>query len=356
MIHASRSLRIPAAALRLLPILALATLIGLAPFPALAQTSTFAWNSTDRSLESLAPQSNLLVAEFRGSSCATIHGRNEATPLAIASTFKLYVLGELARQVQAGTVAWDDGVVLADSLRSMPSGDYAYVQAGTIVDVRSLAEAMIWQSDNTATDHLIDFLGRENVEKAFAAYGHSDPTANFPLLTTREMFGIKMSQTAQWMDRYMSASDEEQARLLADDIDPMTIDPAAGWGNWNGPTAIDGIEWFASASDLCRATASLWSMGAQADLEPVRDILTGNRGGISDAAAWPRAGYKAGYEAGVVNMTFVLERSDGRVFFVSAGYNQPRGAIDQSTARAELTPVFECLSVVSGPGSCAEPE
>ena len=275
--------------------------------------------------------------------------------MAIASVFKLYVLGELARQVQAGTVDWSDGVVLSDGLRSMPSGDYAWEQAGTVADVQSLAEAMIGQSDNTATDHLIDHLGRENVENAFAAYGHSDPAPNFPLLMTREMFGIKMSRSAQWMDRYMSASDEEQARLLAEDIDPMTIDPSAGWGNWNGPTAIDGIEWFASASDLCRATASLWSMGAQAELEPVRDILTGNRGGIDDARAWPRAGYKAGFEAGVVNMTFVLERSDGRVFFVSAGYNQPNGAIDQSAARAELTPVFACLGVVTGPRSCADP-
>lgn len=139
----------------------------------------------------------------------------------------------------------------------MPSGDYAWVNAGTVVDVQSLAEAMIWHSDNTATDHLIDFLGRENVEEAFAAYGHSDPESNFPLLMTRELFGIKMSQTAQWMDRYMSATDDEQARLLQEQIDPMTINPNAGWGNWNGPTAIDGIEWFASAEDLCRATSGV---------------------------------------------------------------------------------------------------
>jgi len=329
------------------------TIVGLG---SAAQTASTPWASIDRSLESLAPQSNLLVAEFRGSSCAAIHGRNESTPLAIASTFKLYVLGELARQVQAEEVAWSDGVILTDDLRSMPSGDYAWVQAGTVVDIRSLAEAMIWQSDNTATDHLIDFLGRDNVEEAFAAYGHSDPQSNFPLLMTRELFGIKMSQTAQWMDRYMTATDEEQAQLLQEQIDPMTINPNAGWGNWNGPTAIDGIEWFASASDLCRATASLWSMGAQPGLEPVRDILTGNRGGIDDTSAWPRAGYKAGYEAGVVNMTFVLERSDGRVFFVSAGYNQPRGAIDQSAARAQLTQVFDFLGVVSGLRSCADPK
>jgi len=97
MIHASRSLRFPPATLRLLRILALFTLIGLAPSSASAQSWMSSWANLDRSLEPLAPRSNLLVAEFRGSSCATIHGRNEATRLAIASTFKLYVLGELAR-------------------------------------------------------------------------------------------------------------------------------------------------------------------------------------------------------------------------------------------------------------------
>ncbi len=322
--------------------------------PASAQQSGIQWATVDQTLGSLAPQSNLLVAEFHGSTCSTIHGRNQATPLAIASVFKLYVLGELARQVQIGDAHWDDSITLTDSLRSMPSGDYAFEAAGTVVEVQRLAEAMIWQSDNTATDHLIDYLGRDNVQRAFAAYGHSQPEVNVPLLLTREMFGIKMFQTAEWMQQYMAAGDEVQAELLQTQIDPMTINPTAGWGNWNGPTAISGIEWFASADDLCLVTASLWAIGAQDGLEPVRVILTGNRGGISDTTTWPRAGYKAGYEAGVVNMTYVLERSDGRVFFISAGYNQPAGVIDQSTARAQLDQVFACLAVVSGVTSCAD--
>ena len=37
---------------------------------------------------------------------------------------------------------------------------------------------------------------------------------------------------------------------MTEQIDPQPINPTGGWGHWNGPTAIDGIEWFASASDL----------------------------------------------------------------------------------------------------------
>ncbi len=309
------------------------------------------WEAIDQSLSAIAPRSNLLVAEIRGSTCATIHGRDENTELAIASVFKLYVLGELARQIQLGEASWSGTISLSDRLRSMPSGDYAYLPAGTKATVLDLAEAMIWASDNTATDHLIDYLGRENVERAFAAYGHSDPGANLPLLMTRELFTIKMSQTPDWMAAYMGASNEEQARMVAEQIDPQIVNPTGGWGRWNGPTAIDGIEWFASASDLCRVTASLWSMGRQPGLEPVHAILTGNRGGIADTRAFPDAGYKGGYEAGVVNMTFVLGRGDGRVFFVTAGYNTPRGIIDQSAGRGDLEKVFACI----GAGTCIDP-
>ena len=330
--------------------LALLALVGALAAPATSQNAPFSWAALDRSLIPIAPTSNLLVAEFQGSTCATIHGRNESTPLAIASVFKLYVLGELARQIQLGQASWDARITLTDRLRSMPSGDYAYAAAGTVATVRDLAGAMIRVSDNTATDHLIDYLGRDNVQRAFAAYGHSDPEANTPLLLTREMFGIKMSQSPAWMDRYMAASDADQLAMLRDVIDPLAINPTGGWGNWNGPTAIDGIEWFASASDLCRATASLWAMGAQPGLAPVREILTGNRGIVEDTSAFPRAGYKGGYEAGVVNMTYVLERADGRVFFVTAGYNQPSGWWTRTSPTGSSPRCSPALGSLTAPG------
>ena len=301
------------------------------------------YSSLDVTLGAMAPESNFLAAEFKGGRCETIHGRNADQELAIASTFKLYVLGELTRQIQLGDASWDERIALHDTMRSMPSGDYAFAPAGTMVSLKELAEAMIWNSDNTATDHLIERLGRDNVQRAFARYGHGNESRNAPLLLTHEMFAIKMQQPASWMRAFEAADDDEQMAMLKRDIDPIRIDPTGGWGQWNGPTAIDGIEWFASASDLCRAMVSLWTMGAQPGLSPVRDILAGNRYGIADTVTWPMAGYKGGYESGVVNMTFVLERADGRVFFVSAGYNDPSGLVDTATARSYLDPLFACL-------------
>lgn len=307
--------------------------------------------SLDQSLSAMAPASNLLVAEFSGNACATIHGRNQDEPLAIASTFKLYVLGELARQIQLGMARWDEKITLAADLRSMPSGDFAYAPAGSQATILQLAQAMIWNSDNTATDNLINRLGRDNVQRAFAAFGNQEVAKNTPLLMTHEMFQIKMTQSPAWMARYVAANSDQRTTMLKQDIDPLPVNPSGGWGTWNGPTAISGIEWFASASDLCRVMAQLWTMGAQPGLSQVRDILSGNRYGITDTTTWPMAGYKGGYETGVVNMTFVLQRNDGRVFFVSAGYNDPTGQVDTATARAYLDPVFACLGTGSA-GNC----
>lgn len=324
----------------------------LAVQPVISATPAVAWSSLDRQVGQYAPTYNMLVAEISGETCQPIHALNADTQLAIASTFKIYVLGELARQVQAGTVSWDTPVTITDVLRSMPSGDYAAVPAGQQATARDLATAMMARSDNTATDHLIGLLGREQIEDTFAAYGHSEPSANEPLLLTRELFAIKMWQTADWMARYASSPDNEQLRLLVDEIDTIPLDPFGGWGHWNGPTAIDGIEWFASASDLCRVMRALWTVGAEPGMEPVPEILTANRGAVQDSVTWPRAGLKSGYEAGVVNATYVLERQDGRLFFVSVGFNHPERVVDQGTPGVLLGPVFGCLASYQEPGDC----
>lgn len=351
--HRSPSLSVPfRPPIRHRVALLLVALLLLAQVPAAAASSS-SMSLVDQQVRRLAPEHNLLVAEFDGNRCETIHAVEPNSQLAIASTFKLYVLGELARQVQSGVVGWDDAVTLRADLRSMPSGDYAWAPTGSQVPVRDLAAAMMAQSDNTATDHLIALLDRENVERAFGAFGHAEPERNVPLLLTRELFLIKMWQSGTWMDQYMASSSAERLAMLQRDVSARVIDPNGGWGNWNGPTAIDGIEWFASASDLCRVAVSLWTLGSYPGMEPVREILAGNSGNVAEGGTWRAVGYKGGYEAGVVNATWVMERRDGRVFFVSAGLNHPTGVVDAGSVRATLEPVFGCLARLREAADCA---
>lgn len=57
------------------------------------------WAGLDQQVSRYAPAHSWLEAEFSGGVCQSIHALNADQQLAIASTFKLDVLGELARQV-----------------------------------------------------------------------------------------------------------------------------------------------------------------------------------------------------------------------------------------------------------------
>lgn len=316
-------------------------LTAFAPAPAGAATS---WGEVDQAVAGLAPSANLIVAEAKGGRCDAIHGWHADQRLAVASSFKLYVLAELARQIESGTISWDEQLPIEDALRSMPSGDFAYLPAGTKRSIRDYATAMIRDSDNTATDHLIHRLGRLNVEFAFGRFGHSDPQVNQPLLLTRELFAIKMHESASWMTDFVAAGGALRRTMLVRQIDPLHVDPTGGWGNWNGPTEIGGIEWFASARDLCTVLAKLEWMSRQPKLAPLREILFSNPGGVAPDPAWTRTGFKGGNEAGVLAQTWLLQRNDGRMFIVSAAFNDPRATPDSATSRTALAPIFTCLT------------
>ncbi|MER3487095.1 MAG: serine hydrolase, partial [Chloroflexota bacterium] len=194
-------------------------------------------------------------------------------PLAIASSFKLYVLGELARQIASGEAQWDEPLTLRDALKSLPSGNLLYWPDGSVLPLQYYAERMIAESDNTATDHLIHRLGRRNVEAMMVAMAHAEPERNRPLLLTREWFAIKLRLRPEDVRRYLAAGETEKRDMLRHEIDPLA-DTLWDGETWTGPYLIDTIEWFASASDLCRAMASLHEMASQPGLAPVAGALS----------------------------------------------------------------------------------
>jgi hypothetical protein len=301
------------------------------------------WERFDAAVAGVAPRVGFLAAEVVDGRCAPVHGYGADERLAIASTFKLYVLAELARQVQAGEAAWDEQLTIREELRSMPSGDTAFDPAGTERTLEDLALRMIRDSDNTATDHLIDRLGRERVEVAFATFGHGAPELNVPLLLTRELFFFKMHAAPALVEAYLDAPDDEQRRILAAEVAPVRLNPG-NWGHWVGPEWVDRLEWFASPVELCRVLATLQALAEDPGLRPLRRILGGNRGGVFGPAAWPFSGFKGGYEAGVLNATWILERGDGRTFVVTAGFNDPAAYVNQGAAYGVLPLAAELLA------------
>ena len=90
-------------------------------------------------------------------------------PLAIGSTFKLVILAEIVRVIDAGERKWEDAIVLDGT--ELPAGGFNQMPKGTTVPLRKLAEEMIRISDNSATDVLIRVLGREKIEAMQARVG-----------------------------------------------------------------------------------------------------------------------------------------------------------------------------------------
>lgn len=278
------------------------------------------WAALDAQLGRLAPGVSFVAAEVVEGGCEPIHAYRAEESLGVASSFKLYVLGELTRQLAAGEIAWDELLAIDPSLVSLPSGDLRLQPAGTLLPVRTYAEQMISASDNTATDHLIARLGRERVESALAAMGQVDPSRNRPLLLTREWFAIKMRYGRGEVRRYLRADPEERRRILVEEVDPVA-DTLSELEPWPGIYYIDAIEWFASAGDLCRATGYLQRAGTTGGMTPVLDALSLNPGYAFDARDWAYVGYKAGFESGVNSVSWLLQRQDGRWFVVSGIVN-----------------------------------
>src|SRR5690606_31011699 len=110
----------------------------------------------------------------------------ETDPQPIGSQFKLWVLGALARQIADGTVAWDQTLTVEADDQSMGNaeGSLQVVAPGTEVTVEEAATLMISISDNTATDLLVDLVGRDAVEEQMREWV-ADPAPNEPFLTTK---------------------------------------------------------------------------------------------------------------------------------------------------------------------------
>jgi len=285
------------------------------------------WHDVPAWFEKIAPKTSLTIAEIKDNECVPITSLHPDTELALGSTFKLYVLGEIAREVDAGALSWDQAITVRDDLRSLPNGEMRLALAGAQYPLWYFVEQMISQSDNTATDHLIDLLGRARIEAMMATMGHADPALNEPLLLTREWFAIKLRWTSGEIKSYLASSANKKRTLLETtaEADANTLGQDEQWPD---PYLIDSIEWFASSADLCRAMAYLHAQSQTPALAEVSDALSISAGLDFSAAAWKYIGFKGGYETGVKSDVWLLERSDGRWFVVSAIINDPTQEIN----------------------------
>jgi beta-lactamase class A len=262
---------------------------------------------------------------------------NEEQPLAIGSAFKLWILAELARQVEGGRRA-DEAVTLKAEWKSLPSGIMQDWPTGAPVTLHTLATLMISRSDNTATDHLLLTLGREAVEKSLPGTGNHHPEGMRPFLTTGEMFRLKLVYDPKERARFAKAKEPERRKMLAEMATKTAKAPGfAELASFTRPMDIATIEWFASTGDLCRVMDRLRQAKA------LKDVLAVNPGLALDKQRWSFIGYKGGSEPGVMNMTYLLERKDGKAFCVSASWNDPKDNLAEEVLPGLVTTAISLI-------------
>jgi beta-lactamase class A len=282
----------------------------------------------------LAPQAQLLVASLEDHRCHPVRAVHADRVQAIGSTFKLYVLLAVASQIEAGKTSWDAPIAVRDAWKSLPSGVTQNQPAGTELTVRELATKMISISDNTAADHLLHTVGRKAVEAAMKRTGIAEPGRNVPFLTTRELFELKLAVPHDAVDAYLAMPVAARRAYLTGDIASRELPEITG--EWKKPRHIDTLEWFASASDLCKAMAALDAAATRPALAPIRAILSQNPGLPFDRAPWTFIGFKGGSEPGVLTLSWLLERTDGQRFVVVLGLNDREAAIADEAGAMRL--------------------
>jgi hypothetical protein len=284
------------------------------------------WAAFQGQLSSVAPDVSFTAAQVTGASqCRTVYSDSATTPRPLGSMFKLFVLGAVAKQVQAQRVSWIQPIVIQDDLKSLPSGVLQNDPDGTTVTVDQAATGMISISDNTAADLLISLVGRAAVERQVDLWS-ANSLLDSPFLSTREFFILKYSDFPVLAQHYLSLRPARRTSYLADTIDKTPLPTVAEVSR--DTRDIDSLEWFASADDICRAFAGLSGLSTKPGLSPLSTMLSANGGLGLDSTTWPTVWFKGGSEPGVLTLGYLARDSQGRTFVVTALASNPRSPID----------------------------
>lgn len=149
--------------------------------------------------------------------------------MSVGSTFKLYVLDVLYDKL--GANSGEKVIRLKEKNQSLPSGILQDWPICTPITLKTLSHLMISQSDNTATDHIIDFVSRETLEK------NASPK-NKPFLKTREFFILKYGVDPKTREEYITG-DEEAKRKILNRIEKLQVDKSEVSGDPSKPARVD---------------------------------------------------------------------------------------------------------------------
>lgn len=285
--------------------------------------------------------------------CQSIIERNGSTPRALGSIFKMWVLGGIANDIEGNIINRTDSIPLVASERAA-GGSINNVPLGTNFTTQEMATLMMGISDNTATDHLHELVGRELIGNIVQLYGVADPDLLLPFLNISEQFHVFSRFDLPTANSYVFGNEAFQEQFLMNNIIPEGASFPISFPFFHEPLLTDGT-WQASPVDICQTLAGLRAT------EPTNEAFTlvNEAMGAQSAQpgvrnAWDRVWYKGGsLESGatglhvLTNAWFLENSGEFPPFVVIALANNPNGGIDAFQVQSitsrivELTAGFE---------------
>jgi hypothetical protein len=245
-------------------------------------------------------------------------------PLAIGSVFKLWLLAEASRQVNAKQRNWTDVVRLGPP--SLPSGMTQDWPKGAPMTLHSLATLAISISDNSASDTLLTALGRSNVNAMVARAGHHDPGLTLPLLSTVEAFALKTDEAVDLRTVWENGDQVQRERVLSRAKSRLRLESIDKSQFAGKPRSVGTVEWFATPNDMARLLDWLRLNGgkdALAIMGVTSPLLKG------EAARFRSVGFKGGSEIGVIALALIVQTQSGDWYAVTGAWNDSAGPVDE---------------------------
>jgi len=300
--------------------------------------------------QSFQPDNSIFVGYIdQQNQCQPISTRSALTPRALGSIFKMWVLGGLAEEVADVQIDTSDPITLVAAERAS-GGTINSEPLGTVFSVQDMATLMMGISDNTATDHLHELVGRAGIGQVVQDYGVADPDILLPFLNISEQFHVFSRFDLPTALSYVNGTEPFQETFLSNQIEPLGPSFPTNFPFFHQQLLTDGT-WAASPADVCQTLAGLRATAEDNGALELVDIAMASQAAFPNLRnEWDRVWYKGGSLASGANglhvlaNAWLLENSGDFPPYVVVGLaNNPAGGIDQFNINSVLARVIELV-------------
>lgn len=283
----------------------------------------------------LSTDGAMVVARARpDGTCTTLTGRNETAPRATGSVFKNWVVGGVAQGIMAGTLSPTENLTMTSGLLA-PGGVINAEPVNTVFPANELTTLMQGISDNTATDLLLNRVGRTSVESLVVDWGMPLPPASntlLPFMGISQNFHLFRSFPLATSQNWLTLTEAQQEAFFTGSILPL----GNTFGAFFHADLLSQVTWRASPIDICRAYAGLrFRTYAGSDAFRVVDrAMSAQAAQPNVRAEWDRVWYKGGSLASnalgthVLVHTWLLEDAGRDPYVVVVMTNSSGGGIN----------------------------